>query len=1154
MTEQESSSTTSTRRYTGDLMALRHGLEATVGQAQFNPEGTLRVMRGEAPPAPLPAEAEPIAVATATAAVEPRALASAAQTLENIIARIATGKPDACMPMAERVALAVRLCQVVASTHAGGVALNDIKPSLVTVGAFGEIGLSERGAATPFGAIAKVGTPAYMSPEQARGEPASLGSDIYAIGVVCHRLFTMRFPLWDTNPERFWERKRRGEYDEVPDGAPAVPAALLAICRRALAPRPEERYPHAAALAADLQAYLTGGRVQAVPEGVGRWILRGCRRWRWPLALTACILVAIALGVHLSESHEARYVRLFAQMEASESAYADRLAQATARGEALNRRLMESESRIGWKSVAILDFSQPIDPRFEMVQVNERLRLETAATQLQRQVNGKLEVLPAPFRTFLRWREGISEDARVDVEVEREASSGWNLDLAVAGDSLTGYRLRLDGADYLALETVERGWADQLAVVRDASLGRRQHLSISLRHVAGHVVVLLDGQEVIRYLDPRPISGPEHRAVSIGRFFDKGVLRIRRMTIWTRAPGEYVGVLDPGIAWLRAGKPAEARAWFDQIATDPPTPQIGAEALFRAALALPVTADRMTALNHLARQPGYALAGHACLAAIDDTVGEGRWDDLLMLIGQLRGLGQADLMRRAELLLIGRLQASQTLPSDRLPLLRAIATTGTAEFHVPKAGLSDIASIHGAAFADVWISDNVISDLVPIVNPALRRLKADGNAILQLPSFGEARLETVDLSRNPLMDLQPFADQPQLRSLAIAGTQVSDLAPLTGSHVLERLDASRTGVADLTALAGKPLRMLSLVDAPVQDLRPLERCGTLEDLLLPGTRVKELAPLAGCTALQFLSLARTPVEDLRPIASLQRMASLDLADTPVFDLAPIARLPLKRVDLSGTKITDIRPLAGMPLQRLSLARTAVVDLLPLVGMPLSRLDLSGWQRQDLSPLLQLKLESLTLPPGPYTEAQERVLYRLSIAEVHLDPADSWQWKVVGQMRGLRRINGMPVEAALAAQAECLELMSGGRPRFTSLSHRVSGSRMVLLPILVTAAEANEVAARVRARLPVLADHAILTAVMRMMYDNLPRSGAAIHIGLAATASGLCWVDGTMAQERLLAPTDIFLLQRGGAAVYDVGAVTVVRPADSRAYLALEFPD
>jgi serine/threonine-protein kinase len=267
MTDPMPGSRPPTQRYTRELVALRQGLEATVDHAQFNAEGTRRMIRGE-PPTVLPpaAEAEPHDSPAQVSATEPQAMARAERTLEDVIVRLAASRPDHFTPLHERVVLAVRLCQAVAVAHASGVLLNDLKPALIGVGLFGEVNLVDRGSATPLGASgAKVtGTPAYMSPEQARGETDGLDgrTDVYSLGAILFEI-VYREPLHEgpgaaakmsstlVGPEMRASRRTHGA---------DVPPELEALCAKACALDPDYRVPSARALADAVERFLDGER------------------------------------------------------------------------------------------------------------------------------------------------------------------------------------------------------------------------------------------------------------------------------------------------------------------------------------------------------------------------------------------------------------------------------------------------------------------------------------------------------------------------------------------------------------------------------------------------------------------------------------------------------------------------------------------------------------------------------------------------------------------------------------------------------------------------------------------------------------------------------------------------------------------------------
>lgn len=208
-----------------------------------------------------------------------------------------------CGSLSERLGLLrhyLDACNAIAYAHAQGVIHRDLKPENIMLGAFGETqvvdwGLARRikrgGASAAEGATegdaattragAILGTPAYMSPEQARGEPADCRSDVWGLGAVLLELLTGQPP--------------RGEQWALAEQALAreVPPELAAIVARALAVDTRARYADAAALAADVAAYLGGRRVAAHHYTSLEIALRFARAWRGPLLVAAAALLVI---------------------------------------------------------------------------------------------------------------------------------------------------------------------------------------------------------------------------------------------------------------------------------------------------------------------------------------------------------------------------------------------------------------------------------------------------------------------------------------------------------------------------------------------------------------------------------------------------------------------------------------------------------------------------------------------------------------------------------------------------------------------------------------------------------------------------------------------------------------------------------------------
>ncbi len=155
----------------------------------------------------------------------------------------------------EAIFIIGQLLEGLGCAHGLGVVHRDVKPANILLVEDGRVkvtdfGLSRIGASTLTQSGSLMGTPSYMSPEQCRGDEVDHRSDLFSTGVVLHELLAGERPF----PGReVTVLIKQILYDEPPDLKGRVPDQLAACVRRALAKRPQDRFPSAAAMAGALR-------------------------------------------------------------------------------------------------------------------------------------------------------------------------------------------------------------------------------------------------------------------------------------------------------------------------------------------------------------------------------------------------------------------------------------------------------------------------------------------------------------------------------------------------------------------------------------------------------------------------------------------------------------------------------------------------------------------------------------------------------------------------------------------------------------------------------------------------------------------------------------------------------------------------------------
>ncbi len=232
---------------------------------------------------------------------------------------------------ADRVVLLeafTQVCQAVGFAHSRGIIHRDLKPANVMVGAFGEVQVMDWGLAkdlhgteepastqqmvgdatsgetvdhrpamestkdqTAAGSV--LGTPLYMAPEVAQGQPATIASDLYGLGAILHTLLLGRPPYTGRLAVEVFEQIATAEPLLFTEPNASVPPALVAICRKAMARSPEDRYQSAEELANQIRLWLSDEPVSVYQEP---WSARAARwaKKRRTLVFSVGVLLATA--------------------------------------------------------------------------------------------------------------------------------------------------------------------------------------------------------------------------------------------------------------------------------------------------------------------------------------------------------------------------------------------------------------------------------------------------------------------------------------------------------------------------------------------------------------------------------------------------------------------------------------------------------------------------------------------------------------------------------------------------------------------------------------------------------------------------------------------------------------------------------------------
>jgi len=499
---------------------------------------------------------------------------------ESLESKIERGKiaPAHAIEIIEQVASAIH------HAHERGIIHRDIKPANILIDQTGRVQVTDFGLAKELGKSGTrtgitVGTPHYMSAEQARGESSEVDerSDVYSLGAVFYEMLTGR-PVFDGQTDLDIVLKVLNEEPVAPRKLnPRIPRDLEQVCLKALQKEKWQRYQSAAEFLCDIRRCRAGEPVTARPGSPLHRAYRSVRKRKQLVSVILAGFAALAVVYFISDYRARR-----ALQRENESAQREK---ETAEREKELQNILQSRQKQQekWKTVFASRFTE------------ESLSQWSADSDIWKAIDGALQSA-SEKETAITFAEPIPGNIRVsfDLILDRPLTGYFGLLLcSFRKDLYSGYRL-LFFAERLALQKEDT----TKKIVNFALQTDTSYKIVAVRE--NDIISIKVGEnELVNYQDLTPLTGEE---AALFRFILSGCeVRIANLVIEKESIPLQTSPLFVADKLFNDGLYSHAAEIYRRVAQTPPDEDTAAEALYKLSLSLVKLDSRSEALSHFSQ-------------------------------------------------------------------------------------------------------------------------------------------------------------------------------------------------------------------------------------------------------------------------------------------------------------------------------------------------------------------------------------------------------------------------------------------------------------------------------------------------------------------------------------------------------------------------